>query len=214
MEITLSQAARSDCTQKLSMGDYSEMPELSKAFAAGMTPIVSYWLSADMDWTDGKGANGQRPCTKDSLDDCGERMKFSNFSVANIPGTVCNAKLTNQQPAEPGLVETNTSAKQSTMNATTLLASDDTAEGAAGGFDVPRQMLGPLGYFLAGALFMSLAFEGMRFICCRQSQQMPETPRQRTWQTPGRWGPSVSRMIHSRVLMAAEQQELERACAA
>merc|ERR1719320_2260099 len=55
---------------------------------------------------DGKGADGQGPCARDSPDFCGQRTKFSNFSVAAIPGTACKAKLTDQRPAEPDLVVT------------------------------------------------------------------------------------------------------------
>jgi len=82
------------------------MPELSKALAAGMTPIVSYWSSADMLWMDGKGSDGRGPCARDSPDECSKRTKFSNFSVAAIPGTACKAKLTDQQPAKPDLLVT------------------------------------------------------------------------------------------------------------
>merc|ERR1719468_1493264 len=106
MEITLSQVARSNCELKLAIDNYREMPELSKALAAGMTPIVSYWNSADMLWMDGKGSDGQGPCARDRPDECGKRTKFSNFSVAAIPGTACKAKLTYQQPAEPDLLVT------------------------------------------------------------------------------------------------------------
>merc|ERR1719383_317446 len=106
MEITLSQVAHSNCELKLAIQSYWGMPELTKALAAGMTPIVSYWNSADMLWMDGKGSDGQGPCARDSPDSCGKRTKFSNFSVATIPGTACKAKLTDQRPAEPDLVVT------------------------------------------------------------------------------------------------------------
>jgi len=138
MEITLSQAARTDCKLQLSIAGYSRMPEMSRALAAGMTPIVSYWNSADMLWMDGEGADGQCPCTTDSPDDCGKRMKFSNFSVAAIPGAMCNAKLTDQQPAEPAM--------ESITTTTTFLTSANTAGGRDGGFEVPRQGAGPLGF--------------------------------------------------------------------
>jgi len=106
MEITLSQKARSNCELKFAIDNYRNMPELSKALAAGMTPIVSYWSSADMLWMDGKGSDGRGPCARDSPDDCSKRTKFSNFSVSAIPGTACKAKLTDQQPAKPNLLVT------------------------------------------------------------------------------------------------------------
>jgi len=108
MEITLSQDARSDCTLKLAIDSYSGMTEMTEALTAGMTPIVSYWKSADMLWMDGKGADGQGPCATDSPDDCGKRAKFSNFSVGTIPGSACMSRLTNQRPAEPALSTTAT----------------------------------------------------------------------------------------------------------
>merc|ERR1712109_183424 len=132
MEITLSQAAQSDCKLKLPIYSYHSMHELSQALAAGMTPIVSYWNSADMLWMDGKGADGQGPCATDRPGACGKSTKFSNFSVAAIPGTMCKAKLTNQQPAEPDLVDlvTDAPAEESTAAATTttFLATEDTAD--------------------------------------------------------------------------------------
>jgi len=190
MEITLSQVARSNCELKLAIDNYREMPELSKALAAGMTPIVSYWNSADMLWMDGKGSDGQGPCARDSPGDCGKRTKFSNFSVAAIPGAACQAKLTNQQPAKPDLLGTDApdllvtdvSVKDSTMaittttdstmaitRSTTLLASE-----GPGSFEVPIGVVGALG-FLAGGLCMSIVFVVMGYIRSRQSQKMQRT---------------------------------------
>jgi len=121
---------------------------------------VSYWNSADMLWMDGKGADGQGPCATDRPGACGKSTKFSNFSVAAIPGTMCKAKLTNQQPAEPDLVDlvTDAPAEESTAAATTttFLATEDTAD-EAGSFAVPIQAVGALG-FLAGALSMGIVF--------------------------------------------------------
>jgi len=190
MEITLSQVARSNCELKLAIDNYREMPELSKALAAGMTPIVSYWNSADMLWMDGKGSDGQGPCARDRPGDCGKRTKFSNFSVAAIPGAACQAKLTNQQPAKPDLLGTDApdvlvtdvSVKDSTMaittttdstmaitTTTTLLASE-----GPGSFEVPIGVVGALG-FLAGGLCMSIVFVVMGYIRSRQSQKMQRT---------------------------------------
>jgi len=90
-EVTLSQAARTPCQLKLAIDSYNGMPEMSAALAAGMTPIVSYWSSADMLWLDGKGVDGQGLCASDSPEDCGKRTTFTNFSVAAIPGSACMA---------------------------------------------------------------------------------------------------------------------------
>ena len=175
MEITLSQVARSDCELKLAIHNYWGMPELTKALAAGMTPIVSYWNSADMFWMDGKGADGQGPCARDSPDSCGKSTKFSNFSVSAIPGTACKAKLTDQQPAEPDLLvtdapdvlltdasvkESTTTMPTTTMPTTTMptttmtmttttttppLSSTGIADRGAGSFEVPIGMVRTLG---------------------------------------------------------------------
>jgi len=194
MEITLSQVARSDCELKLAIDNYRNMPELSKALAAGMTPIVSYWNSADMLWMDGKGSDGRGPCARDSPDDCGKRTKFSNFSVTTLPGTACKAKLTDQQPAEPDVLVTDapdvlvsdasakestttmTTATTTTTTTTTLLASADIAERGAGSFKVPIGLVGTLG-FLAGAMCVSIVFVvmGPGYIRGSQSQKMKQT---------------------------------------
>jgi len=192
MEITLSQKARSDCQLKLAVDNYWGMPELSKALAAGMTPIVSYWSSDDMLWMDGKGADGQGPCVRDRPDECGKRTKFSNFSVAAIPGTACKAKLTYQQPTEPDLLVTDApdllvpdaSAKASTMTittptatattTTTHLASAGIADRGAGSFEVPIGVVGTVG-FLVGALSVSIVVVVMGYIRNRQSQKMQRT---------------------------------------
>jgi hypothetical protein len=172
MEITLSQEARSDCKLKLAIDSYSGMPEMAAALTAGMTPIVSYWKSADMLWMDGKGADGQGPCATDSPDDCGKWTKFSNFSVGAIPGSACVSILTDQQPAEPGLPKAKSTATTTTLNS---------KETAAGGFELPIQVAGPLGFF-AGAFSVSLIFVVMGYIRSTQPQQMPERPEIRTLQ--------------------------------
>ena len=175
-------------------------PELSKALAAGMTPIVSYWNSADMLWMDGKGSDGQGPCARDRPGDCGKRTKFSNFSVAAIPGAACQANLTNQQPAKPDLLGTDApdvlvtdvSVKDSTMAFKTTtdstMAITTTTDGTMpitttttllasegpGSFEVPIGVVGALG-FLAGGLCMSIVFVVMGYIRSRQSQKMQRT---------------------------------------
>merc|ERR1719383_503012 len=116
MEITLSQVAHSNCELKLAIDNYWGMPSMTKALGAGMTPIVSYWSSADMLWMDGKGADGQGPCATDSPDDCGKMAKFSNFSVGAILRGTCMSRLTDQQPAELGMPKT-----ESTTSTTTTI---------------------------------------------------------------------------------------------
>jgi len=187
MEITLSQDARSDCTLKLAIDSYSGMTEMTEALTAGMTPIVSYWKSADMLWMDGKGADGQGPCETDSPDDCGKRAKFSNFSVGTIPGSACMSRLAHQQPAEPVVPKTvSTTAATTTPNwripsHTTPVTSEDVAVKRSSGSGIPPKAVGPLG-FIAGALSVSFTFIVIGYIRSRQSQQIPERPEMRTLQ--------------------------------
>jgi len=80
MEVTLTQSGR-NCPLSVSIGTYPGMAELDSALAAGMTPIVSYWSDSDMLWMDGKGADGQGPCTQDTPASCAESVSFYGFSV-------------------------------------------------------------------------------------------------------------------------------------
>jgi hypothetical protein len=55
--------------------------ELTTALQQGMTPIVSYWSSNDMQWLDGTGSDGQGACAQDVPADCGSTTSFSDISV-------------------------------------------------------------------------------------------------------------------------------------
>lgn len=58
--------------------------EVSKALAAGMTPIISYWKQdgpGGMGWLDGLGPDGKGPCTVGAAETCGESVRFSDFSI-------------------------------------------------------------------------------------------------------------------------------------
>jgi len=200
MEITISQADRSDCELKLAIDNYGGMPEMTAALTAGMTPIVSYWKSADMLWMDGKGADGQGACAADKPDDCGKWAKFSNFSVSAIAGSACVSKLTDQEPAKPGLSET-----ESMATTTSPMASEDTIGKGVGSFDIPLQVVAPLG-FIAGALSTSLLYVVMGYIRNRQSQQVPQTPQMRTLQH----SMASSNSLMSQAIIV-EQREAEQA---
>lgn len=80
MDVYLTQDGH-DCPLALNLAGYNEMAELDAALAAGMTPIMSYWSSDDMLWMDGKGDDEMGPCQKDFPDDCGESVRFYDFSV-------------------------------------------------------------------------------------------------------------------------------------
>lgn len=64
------------------------MFELTAALEMGMTPIVSYWSAKDLLWMDGKGQDGRGPCDHDAPEACGSSVKFYDFSVGPIEGTV------------------------------------------------------------------------------------------------------------------------------
>jgi len=184
MDIKLSQAARGDCTLKLSVAGYNGMLEMTQALKAGMTPIVSYWKSADMLWMDGKGADGQGPCATDSPDECGKVAKFSNFSVETIPGNPCMHVLTDQQPSAPPPVPPqlgSTSTAAAAAATTTAVSLEETSGEGSGGSDLLLQAMGPIG-FLSGAGFASLVFVVLGYVRSRQTQQMPERPEIRTLQ--------------------------------
>jgi len=103
MDVTLSQNGK-DCPLSISVGNYAGMGELDAALAAGMTPIVSYWNSADMLWMDGKGMDGQGPCVADVPDACADSVKFYGFSVtpAFAPTTQSPEAATTSPPAKAG----------------------------------------------------------------------------------------------------------------
>jgi len=179
MEIKLSQVAVSSCELELHLDSYDEMPEMSAALDAGMTPIVSYWKSEDMLWMDGKGADGQGACETDDLD-CGKRAKFSSFSVDAIPGTSCMATLTDQQPASDQPVESTVTT--TTTTATATKTNFVAPEAGNGNGKIPLEVVGPLGFF-AGALSATLAWGAvLGYYRHRQSQPVSESPQQRTLQ--------------------------------
>jgi len=79
MDVTLSQHG---CSLSFSHVDYSADPgfaQISRALAEGVTPVFSYWKSADMLWMDGPGL-GEGPCTTDS-EQCGNAPQFYDFSI-------------------------------------------------------------------------------------------------------------------------------------
>mmetsp|Transcript_32435 Transcript_32435/g.75746 ORF Transcript_32435/g.75746 Transcript_32435/m.75746 type:complete len:317 (+) Transcript_32435:49-999(+) len=58
--------------------------ELTQALHEGMTPIVSYWSAENMQWMDGKGADGLGPCPKDVPDQCGASVQFYGFALESL----------------------------------------------------------------------------------------------------------------------------------
>jgi len=100
MQVTLSQKGH-DCPLSVNIGNYNGMSELSAALGAGMTPIVSYWSAADMLWMDGQGQDMKGACAVDTPGACASATVFSDFSIEAIRGSPCNAKLTDQLPAQP-----------------------------------------------------------------------------------------------------------------
>lgn len=87
VEIVLSQEGHA-CPLHVKLQGYKGMRELSESLAAGMTPVVSYWSADDMTWMDGRGVDGQGPCSSDNAGACASSVKFYNFSVTSIENYV------------------------------------------------------------------------------------------------------------------------------
>lgn len=99
VQVTLSQAGHV-CQLRLDLDSYSRIAELSETLSAGMTPIVSYWSSDDLQWMDGVGMDGKGPCQVDNGTLCGASASFSDFSIEDIDGSLCKVSLTSQTPAK------------------------------------------------------------------------------------------------------------------
>lgn len=85
VEVRLSQQGK-PCDLTLRVGDYSYMEELTQALWNGMTPMISYWKSKDLQWLDGAGVDGQGFCT-DETQSCSDSIRLSDFSVTPMqPG--------------------------------------------------------------------------------------------------------------------------------
>eukprot|EP00445_Apocalathium_hangoei_P009375 CAMPEP_0203868820 /NCGR_PEP_ID=MMETSP0359-20131031/17342_1 /ASSEMBLY_ACC=CAM_ASM_000338 /TAXON_ID=268821 /ORGANISM="Scrippsiella Hangoei, Strain SHTV-5" /LENGTH=1214 /DNA_ID=CAMNT_0050787323 /DNA_START=57 /DNA_END=3701 /DNA_ORIENTATION=- len=98
MEVVLTQDGR-DCPLAAKVDDYGGMAELSRALAAGMTPVMSYWSANDMLWMDGAGADGQGPCVVDDASACGESVRMYDFAVVDIVPEAVPVELP-EMPAE------------------------------------------------------------------------------------------------------------------
>merc|ERR1712060_247285 len=58
----------------------------------GMTPVFSYWSSDKMLWMDGKGPDGQGPCSEDVAKACqGKKPTVSNFEIIT-PAKPCDER--------------------------------------------------------------------------------------------------------------------------
>jgi len=97
MEVELSQKGK-DCPLKMRVDGYAGMAELTLTLWEGMTPVVSYWFSKDMLWMDGQGTDHLGPCKKDTIK-CGDMVKFYNFTLEDLPGTVVTASQAPMPPA-------------------------------------------------------------------------------------------------------------------
>lgn len=84
MQVVLSQEGK-PCTLSTSVAGYQGNVQLTAALKAGMTPVMSYWKSANMLWLDGRGSDGQGPCATDTQH-CGQSVRFLGFSVEDMGG--------------------------------------------------------------------------------------------------------------------------------
>jgi hypothetical protein len=83
MDVKLEQPGK-PCNMELSLNKYEGMKEMTEAFEAGMTPIISYWAADDMVWMDGAGDDMQGPCIKDAAKKCGEKVSMFDFQVTSL----------------------------------------------------------------------------------------------------------------------------------
>jgi len=96
IHVKLSQPGKS-CNVVTRMDSYidkgvDDMLEMTKAVAAGMTPVVSYWSSTNMLWMDGTGMSKKGYCTFETPDICNTAAKVYGFAVEDIsqqPQPVC-----------------------------------------------------------------------------------------------------------------------------
>mmetsp|Transcript_105525 Transcript_105525/g.328932 ORF Transcript_105525/g.328932 Transcript_105525/m.328932 type:complete len:325 (-) Transcript_105525:74-1048(-) len=72
-------------------GGQDGISELTGALRAGMTPIISYWSSANMLWMDGRGADGRGPCAADEPAACAPSVKFYDFSLSPVAASMREA---------------------------------------------------------------------------------------------------------------------------
>jgi len=85
MEVTLSQDGK-PCNLETRIDRYAyegrdALAELSVMLAEGVTPVMSYWSSSNLDWMDGAGKDGGGPCVKDAPEACPDSVTFYNFAV-------------------------------------------------------------------------------------------------------------------------------------
>jgi hypothetical protein len=83
MKVTLTQDG-SPCPLSSMISTYQAngrdgIPEISKALADGMTPVVSFWAADSMGWLDGKGPKGGA-CDVDHADQCPDSVKVYGFA--------------------------------------------------------------------------------------------------------------------------------------
>jgi len=89
IHIKLSQPGK-PCNLETRINSYMEkgvdgMLEMSKALAAGMTPVVSYWSSTKMLWMDGTGMDNTGYCTFETPAVCNTAAKVYGFAIEDIP---------------------------------------------------------------------------------------------------------------------------------
>jgi hypothetical protein len=94
MQVKLTQEG-SPCPLSGEVGHYEAngrdgMPEVTKALAEGMTPVVSFWSADSMDWLDGHGPKGG-VCTADQPSQCPDSVRIYGLSFEEgampAPGT-------------------------------------------------------------------------------------------------------------------------------
>lgn len=87
MRVSLSQHG-SKCDITLNVQGYARMAGLSRFLNAGMTPVISYWNSANLTWMDGQDKQGVGPChlKKGQFEgrSCAEQVRFYDFQLEDL----------------------------------------------------------------------------------------------------------------------------------
>lgn len=87
MRVSLSQQG-SKCDITFAVQGYARMAGLSRFLHAGMTPVISYWNSANLTWMDGQDKQGVGPCRlkKGQFEghSCAEQVKFYDFQLEDL----------------------------------------------------------------------------------------------------------------------------------
>jgi len=211
IRVTLSQVGHA-CQLHLDLETYHGMAELSEALNAGMTPVVSYWISDDMLWMDGIGSDGKGPCNADNATLCGASASFSDFAIEDIDGSLCKASLTSQKPAKRriDLLHASSTAPVQAQTASTTAGDiliEDQSQGQTGVSTVALALIS----FLVGATATIVVLAVISFAWNRKTKRVKTAaPAQNAAVTPRIARPASSSHLLTVIEEVQEQQETQQ----